>query len=110
MESTTRKTNRPFVLADFILEDKQDCSADSVEKIRTALMIAACSVGIGEYSRFIIPLGALGDPPMDHDRMHAAIKELQDAVVVMAHIEIAYKLNGLIGYVARQRPDADSKT
>jgi len=59
--------------------------------------------------------------------MQAAIKDLQDAVVVMAHIEkqqsehirdlrqfqhrteqnlaeITDKLNGLIGYVAGQRP------
>jgi hypothetical protein len=81
------------------------------------------------------------DIPMSSDAMQAAIKELQDAVVVMAHIEktqsehikdliefriqserfraesekfrartdeslseIADKLNGLIGYVAGQKP------
>jgi hypothetical protein len=64
---------------------------------------------------------------MDNEQMQAAIKDLQDAVVVMAHIEkqqsehirelrqfqhrteqnlaeITDKLNGLIGYVAGQRP------
>ena len=64
---------------------------------------------------------------MANEQMHAAIKDLQDAVVVMAHIEkqqsehirdlrqfqhrteqnlaeITDKLNGLIGYVAGQRP------
>ena len=63
----------------------------------------------------------------DNKQMQAAIKDLQDAVVVMAHIEkqqsehirelrqfqhrteqnlaeITDKLNGLIGYVAGQRP------
>lgn len=74
------------------------------------------------------------DTPMNSEQMQAAIKELQDAVVVMAHIEktqsehirdlvdfrvqsekfrirteenlaeITDKLNGLIGYVAGQRP------
>lgn len=65
---------------------------------------------------------------MSNEQMQAAIKELQDAVVVMAHIEkkqsdhindlidfrlrtetnlaeITDKLNGLIGYVAGQRPE-----
>jgi hypothetical protein len=64
---------------------------------------------------------------MDNEQMQAAIKDLQDAVVVMAHIEkqqsehtrelrqfqhrteknlaeITDKLNGLIGYVAGRRP------
>jgi hypothetical protein len=64
---------------------------------------------------------------MDNEQMQAAIKDLQDAVVVMAHIEkqqsehirelrqfqhrteqnlaeITDKLNGLIGYVAGQHP------
>ena len=68
------------------------------------------------------------DTPMGNERMQAAIKELQDAMVVMAHIEktqsehirdlvdfrirtetnlaeITDKLNGLIGYVAGQKPD-----
>lgn len=68
------------------------------------------------------------DRPMSNEQMQAAIKELQDAVVVMAHIEkkqsdhindlidfrlrtetnlaeITDKLNGLIGYVAGQRPE-----
>jgi hypothetical protein len=67
------------------------------------------------------------DTPMSSDQMQAAIKELQDTVVVMAHIEktqsehirelvhfrirteenlaeITDKLNGLIGYVAGERP------
>jgi hypothetical protein len=73
--------------------------------------------------------------PMGNDHMQAAIKELQDTMVVMAHIEntqsehikelvqfriqserlqirtetnlaeIADKLNGLIGYVAGHKPD-----
>lgn len=65
---------------------------------------------------------------MNNEQMQAAIKELQDAVIVMAHIEkkqsdhindlidfrlrtetnlaeITDKLNGLIGYVAGQRPE-----
>jgi hypothetical protein len=64
---------------------------------------------------------------MDNEQMQAAIKDLQDAVAVMAHIEkhqsehvrelrqfqhrteqnlaeITDKLNGLSGYVAGQRP------
>ena len=64
---------------------------------------------------------------MDNKQMQAAIRGLQDAVAVMAHIEkqqsehsrelrqfqhrtkqnlaeITDKLNGLIGYVAAQRP------
>ncbi|MBZ5609468.1 MAG: hypothetical protein LAP38_14500 [Acidobacteriia bacterium] len=64
---------------------------------------------------------------MNNEHMQAAIKELQDAMVVMAHLEkqqsehirdlrqfqhrteqnlaeITDKLNGLIGYVAGQRP------
>jgi hypothetical protein len=64
---------------------------------------------------------------MDNEQRQAAIKDLQDAVVVMAHIEkqqsehirdlrqfqhrteqnlaeITDKLNGLIGYVAGHRP------
>jgi len=64
---------------------------------------------------------------MDNEQMQAAIKDLEDAVVVMAHIEkqqsehnrelcqfqhrteqnlaeITDKLNGLIGYVAGQHP------
>jgi hypothetical protein len=64
---------------------------------------------------------------MNNEQMQAAIKELQDAVIVMAHIEkrqseqlsdllefrsrternlaeITDKLNGLIGYVDGQRP------
>jgi predicted DNA-binding ArsR family transcriptional regulator len=64
---------------------------------------------------------------MDNEQMQAAIKDLQDAVVVMAHIEkqqsehirelrqfqhrteqnlaeITDKLNSLIGYVTGQRP------
>lgn len=68
------------------------------------------------------------DTPMGNEQMQAAMKELQDARVVMAHIEraqsehirelvdfrirtetnlaeITDKLNGLIGYVADQRPD-----
>ena len=82
------------------------------------------------------------DTPMGNEQMQAAIKELQDTMVVMAHIEkrqsehiselvefriqseklqlqsekfrirteqnlteIADKLNGLIGYVAGQKPD-----
>lgn len=67
------------------------------------------------------------DAPMSSEQMQAAIKELQEAVVVMAHIEkkqsehihqlvefrvrteqnlseITDKLNGLIGYVAGQKP------
>jgi hypothetical protein len=74
------------------------------------------------------------DKPMGNEQMQAAIKELQDTMVVMAHIEktqsehirdlvqfrvqsekfrlrteqnlaeITDKLNGLIGYVAGQRP------
>jgi hypothetical protein len=73
------------------------------------------------------------DTPMGNDQMQAAIKELQDTMVVMAHIEraqsehiqelvqfriqserfrlrteenlaeITDKLNGLIGYVAGQK-------
>jgi hypothetical protein len=76
---------------------------------------------------------------MSDERMQAAIRELQDAMVVMAHIEkrqseilkvhtehlaeideyrrrtdqnlaeITDKLNGLIGYVAGQRPDGGLK-
>ena len=79
------------------------------------------------------------DKPMGNEQMRAAIKELQDTMVVMAHIEktqsehirdlvefrvqsenfrlrteqnmaeITDKLNGLIGYVAGQRPGG-SKT
>lgn len=75
------------------------------------------------------------DTPMGNEQMQAAIRELQDAVVVMAHIEktqsehireliefriqsekfrvkteenlaeITDKLNGLIGYVAGQKPE-----
>jgi hypothetical protein len=82
------------------------------------------------------------DTPMGNEQMQAAIKELQDTMVVMAHIEkrqsehiselvefriqseklqlqsekfrirteenlaeIADKLNGLIGYVAGQKPE-----
>jgi hypothetical protein len=64
---------------------------------------------------------------MDNEQMQAAIKDLQDAVVVMAHIEkqqsehirdlrqfqhrteqnlaeITDKLNGLIGHIAGERP------
>ena len=64
---------------------------------------------------------------MGNERMQAAIKELQGAMIVMAHIEkkqsehinelidlrlrtetnlaeITDKLNGLIGYVGGQRP------
>jgi hypothetical protein len=64
---------------------------------------------------------------MDNEQMQAPIKDLQDAVVVMVHIEkqqsehirdlrrfqhrteqnlaeITDKLNGLIGYVAGERP------
>jgi len=64
---------------------------------------------------------------MNNEQMQAAIKELQDTVIVMAHIEkrqsevlkdlvefrsrternlaeITDKLNGLIGYVDGQRP------
>lgn len=67
------------------------------------------------------------DTPMGSERMQAAIRELQEAMVVMAHIEkkqsehirdlaefrvrteqnlaeITDKLNGLIGYVAGQKP------
>jgi hypothetical protein len=74
------------------------------------------------------------DKPMGNEQMQAAIKELQDTMVVMAHIEktqsehirdlvefrvqsenfrlrteqnlaeITDKLNGLIGYVEGQRP------
>jgi hypothetical protein len=83
---------------------------------------------------------------MDNHQMQAAIKELQDAMVVMAHLEkhqteilkqharmiekhdllleetqefrrrtdqnlaeITDKLNGLIGYVAGERPDSGPK-
>jgi hypothetical protein len=76
---------------------------------------------------------------MNNERMQAAIQELQDAVVVMAHIEkrqseilrshtehlaeideyrrrtdqnlteITDKLNGLTGYVAGHCPDGDRK-
>jgi hypothetical protein len=76
---------------------------------------------------------------MGNEQMQAAIKELQETMVVMAHIEktqsehirdlvqfriqsekfrlrteenlaeITDKLNGLIGYVADQRPGGDSK-
>jgi len=72
---------------------------------------------------------------MSNEQMQAAIRELQDAVIVMAHIEktqsehireliefriqsekfrartdenlaeITDKLNGLIGYVANQKPE-----
>lgn len=65
---------------------------------------------------------------MSNEQMQTAIRELQEAVVVMAHIEkkqtehinqlvdfrlrtetnlaeITDKLNGLIGYVAGQKPD-----
>jgi hypothetical protein len=75
------------------------------------------------------------DTPMSSEQMQSAIKELQDTMIVMAHIEkrqtehigelvdfriqsekfrlrteqnlaeITDKLNGLIGYVAGQRPD-----
>jgi hypothetical protein len=75
------------------------------------------------------------DTPMSSEQMQGAIKELQDTMIVMAHIEkrqtehigelvdfriqsekfrlrteqnlaeITDKLNGLIGYVAGQRPD-----
>jgi hypothetical protein len=75
------------------------------------------------------------DTPMSSEQMQAAIKELQDTMVVMAHIEktqsehirelvhfriesekfrrrteenlaeITDKLNGLIGYVAGQKPE-----
>jgi hypothetical protein len=74
------------------------------------------------------------DTPMSSEQMQSAIKELQETMVVMAHIEktqtehikelvqfrilsekfrlrteenlaeITDKLNGLIGYVADQRP------
>jgi len=67
------------------------------------------------------------DKPMGNEQMQQAIRDLQDAMVVMAHIEktqsehirdllqfqrrteqnlaeITDKLNGLIGYVAGQRP------
>jgi hypothetical protein len=74
------------------------------------------------------------DTPMSSEQMQSAIKELQETMVVMAHIEktqsehirdlvqfrvqsekfrlrteqnlaeITDKLNGLIGYVAGQRP------
>jgi hypothetical protein len=67
------------------------------------------------------------DTPMGNEQMQAAIKDLQHAMVVMAHIEktqsehirdlvhfrirteenlaeISDKLNGLIGYVAGQKP------
>ena len=69
---------------------------------------------------------------MDNEQMQVAIKELQDAMVVMAHMEktqtdhlrdlrefqrrteqnlaeITDKLNGLIGYVAGQRPNGGTK-
>jgi hypothetical protein len=69
---------------------------------------------------------------MDNEQMQTAIRELQDAMVVMAHLEkkqsehlvelqefrhrteqnlaeITDKLNGLIGYVAGQRPDGGFK-
>jgi hypothetical protein len=75
------------------------------------------------------------DTPMGNEQMQAAIKELQDTMVVMAHIEktqsehirelvqfriqskrfrlrteenlaeITDKLNGLIGYIAGQKPE-----
>ena len=68
------------------------------------------------------------DTPMGNEQMQAAIKELQEAMIVMAHIEkkqsehindlidfrlrtetnlaeITDKLNGLIGYVAGERPE-----
>jgi hypothetical protein len=75
------------------------------------------------------------DTPMGSEQMQGAIKELQDTMVVMAHIqktqsehihelvqfriqserfrlrteenlaEITDKLNGLIGYVAGQKPE-----
>jgi len=67
------------------------------------------------------------DKPMSSEQMQNAIRELQDTMVVMAHIEktqsehlrdlvqfrirteqnlaeITDKLNGLIGYVAGQKP------
>jgi hypothetical protein len=70
---------------------------------------------------------------MKNEQMQGAIKELQEAMVVMAHIEkkqsehikdlvdfrlrteenlaeITDKLNGLIGYVAGQRPGGPPKT
>jgi hypothetical protein len=70
---------------------------------------------------------------MDNEQMQGAIKELQEAMIVMAHIEkkqsehikdlvdfrlrteenlaeITDKLNGLIGYVAGQRPGGTPKT
>jgi hypothetical protein len=66
--------------------------------------------------------------PIGNEQMQAAIKELQETMVVMAHIEkaqsehkmqsekfrirteenlaeITDKLNGLIGYVAGQKPE-----
>ena len=83
------------------------------------------------------------DKPMGNEQMQAAIKELQDTMIVMAHIEkrqsehiselvefriqseklqmqsekfrirteenlaeITDKLNGLIGYVAGQKPES----
>jgi len=69
---------------------------------------------------------------MSNEQMQGAIKELQETVVVMAHIEktqtehikellqfrlrteqnlaeITDNLNGLIGYVAGQRPSSGSK-
>jgi len=72
------------------------------------------------------------DIPMGNEQMQAAIKELQEAMIVMAHIEkkqsehiselidfrlrtetnlaeITDKLNGLIGYVAGQRPGGTPK-
>jgi len=72
------------------------------------------------------------DTPMSNERMQKAIQDLQDAMVVMAHIEkiqsehildltqfrvrteqnlaeITDKLNGLIGYDAGQRPSEGPK-
>jgi len=72
------------------------------------------------------------DKPMGNEQMQAAIKELQEAMVVMAHIEkkqsehikdlmdfrlrteenlaeITDKLNGLIGYVAGEPPGGAPK-
>ncbi len=70
---------------------------------------------------------------MGNEQMQAALKELQETMVVMAHIEktqsehindllrfqlrteqnlaeITDKLNGLIGYVAGQRPGGTPKS
>jgi hypothetical protein len=69
---------------------------------------------------------------MNNEQMQAAIKELQDAMIVMAHLEktqsehvrdlrefqrrteqnlaeITDKLNGLIGYVAGHGPNGGTK-